>query len=99
MQSGKLAAEVALEALAARDVSAGFLRRYDQRLERAFRRLFRQYRLAQGALRHPWIPDLVAWKGARSRRLRLELEEIIAERRPPTQVFSWRGAARAVLLP
>jgi geranylgeranyl reductase family protein len=99
MQSGRLAAEVGLEALEAGDVSAGFLRRYDQRLEAAFRTLFRQYRLAQGALRHPWIPDLLVWKGARSRRLRRELEEIIAETRQPTEAFSWRGAARAVLLP
>jgi flavin-dependent dehydrogenase len=99
MQSGKLAAEVALEALEAGDVSAAFLARYDSRLEAAFRVLFRQYGLAQKALRHPWMADLVAWKGARSARLRHRLEQIIAEERPPTEVFSLRGAARALLLP
>jgi geranylgeranyl reductase family protein len=98
MESGALAAEIALEALARGRFDAAYLRRYDEALERRFRKAFRQYQSAERWLRHPRIASSLVRKAGRHQEVRGMLEDMLAERRYPTDVLSLGGLLKLLLL-
>jgi menaquinone-9 beta-reductase len=52
---------------------------------------FQLYRKAGGFNRTPWLISLVIWRAKRSPRIVRALSDILAERRQPGSLFSWRG--------
>jgi geranylgeranyl reductase family protein len=99
METGRLAAQVAAQALGQGDLCANALRVYDDALEERFREKFRHYQVAQRWL--SWEPaiNLMTWKANRSERVRTILEDVVTERRNPTEILSLWGMAKALLLP
>ena len=99
METGRLAGEVAHEALGKGDVSAAALGIYDRTLESRFRDKFRHYEIAQKWL--AWEPaiNLMTWKANRSPRVMSILEDVVTERRNPTEILSLWGMAKTLLLP
>jgi flavin-dependent dehydrogenase len=75
MRSGLLAAEVVGEALAANDLSASFLRRYEQRSQRAFRRRLTLNSLMRFAVYRPALMDPLVRLSSRQRGL---LDSLVA---------------------
>ena len=68
--SGRIAAEVIAEALARRDFSGGFLRRYDERIQQELGTELKLSHRLQKLVRKPWLFNLVANKASRNRELR-----------------------------
>lgn len=99
MQTAKLAAEVAIGALATDRLGAEHLNRYDELLEERFRAPFRHYALAERWTCWPWVMNLVARKARSGGRVRTLFEQILAEENPPTEIFSAAGLLKALLLP
>lgn len=99
METGRLAAEFAQRALEAGDFSAASLAAYDAELEVRFRDKFKHYEIAQKWL--SWEPaiNLMTWKANRSRRVMSILEDVVTERRNPTEILSLWGMAKTLLLP
>jgi geranylgeranyl reductase family protein len=97
METAALAAEVAIEAIASGRLAEDYLRRYDDLLERRFRRVFRQYEAAQRWLRYPFIADLLARKARRHHAVRVLLEDMLAERCYPTELLSAWGILKLLL--
>ncbi|WP_296673632.1 NAD(P)/FAD-dependent oxidoreductase [Rhodoferax sp.] len=58
---------------------------------------FRMYRKAASFNQHPWLLNLVIWRAQNSPRIIRALADILAERRQPDSLFSWRGL-RGLLL-
>jgi geranylgeranyl reductase family protein len=98
MESGALAAEFAVEALSRGRFDAAYLRNYDAALEERFRKAFRQYQSAERWLRYPRIANLLARKARRHQAVREMLEDMLAERRYPTDVLSLGGLLKLFLL-
>ncbi len=99
METAELAAEVAIEAVGNGRFDRSDLERYDELLERRFRRAFRQYEAAQRWLRYPFIADLLARKARRHEAVRGMLGDMLAERRYPTEVLSVWGIMKLLLRP
>jgi geranylgeranyl reductase family protein len=99
METAELAAEVAIEAVGSCRFEESYLNRYDERLEQRFRRAFHQYEAAQRWLRYPFIADLLAGKARRDEAVRGMLEDMLAERRYPTEVLSAWGVLKMLLRP
>jgi flavin-dependent dehydrogenase len=99
MESAELAAEIAIEAVRSGKLERSHLGRYDEQLEHRFRRAFRQYETAQRWMRHPFIANLLADKARRHDEIRVMLEDMLAERRYPTEVLSVWGVAKLLLRP
>jgi len=97
METARLAAQLADEALAGERPVGETLARYPQQLEARFRDKFANYQVAQKWLRHPWVVNLVSNKAVRSARVRAVLEDVISERRSPTEVLSLPGLVRLAL--
>jgi geranylgeranyl reductase family protein len=97
METAELAAEVAVEAIGAGRFDGSWLGRYDDRLERRFRRTFRQYEAAQRWLRYPFVADLLAGKARRHDEVRGMLEDILSDRRYPTEALSLWGILKLLL--
>ena len=97
METARLAARLADEALASDRPMSETLARYPQELEEHFRDKFAAYQVAQKWLRHPWVVNLVSKKAVRSERVRAILEDVISERRSPTEVLSLPGLVRLAL--
>lgn len=97
METGRIAARVAIDALARGRTDDRALTAMDTALaEAGLPPKFAQYRQAQRFMRRPLVVDLVAWRAQRSRALRSTLEQVIGERVPPTEVMSLRGMLRAL---
>lgn len=99
METAELAAEIAIEAVGSGRFEESWLRRYDEQLELRFRRAFRQYEAAQRWLRYPFIADLLAGKARRHDEVRGMLEDMLADRRYPTEVLSAWGMLKLLLRP
>jgi geranylgeranyl reductase family protein len=52
---------------------------------------FRMYRKAASFNQHPWLLNLVIWRAQSSPRIIRALSDILAERRQPDSLLSWRG--------
>ena len=57
---------------------------------------YRLYRKAMQFNRWPWMIDLVIWRAQRSPRLVGLMADVLAERRMPDSLLSWRGIKRLV---
>jgi flavin-dependent dehydrogenase len=97
METARLAASLADESLASARPVSETLSRYSQELEARFRDKFASYQVAQKWLRHPWVVNLVSKKAIRSERVRSILEDVISERRSPSEVLSLPGLVRLAL--
>ena len=99
METGRLAGEFAQRALESGGTSAEALASYDVELETRFRDKFRHYEIAQKWL--GWEPaiNLMTWKANRSERVMSILEDVVTERRNPTEILSLWGMAKTLLLP
>jgi geranylgeranyl reductase family protein len=98
MESGRIAARVAIAALAQDRTDAATLAGIDTALATAgFPPKFEQYRKAQRFMRSPVVVDLLAWRAKGSQPLRRTLEGIVGETVAPTEVMSLRGLLRAVV--
>jgi flavin-dependent dehydrogenase len=98
MQTASLAADHALAALRSGKTTAQDLGRYDRELERAFRQRFDSYKTAQKWLGRPAVANFMVRRARYSPRARGILEGIIAERAEPTELFSFWGIVKAMLL-
>jgi geranylgeranyl reductase family protein len=97
METGCLAAKVAIEALAHDRTDATSLAAFDQALTSAgIPPKFAQYRQAQRFMRRAGVVDLLAWRAQSSRALRATIEDVIREAVSPTEVMSVRGLLRSV---
>jgi geranylgeranyl reductase family protein len=97
METGRIAARVAIAALARGRTDAEALGAFDTALaEAGLPDKFAQYQKAQRFMRRAALVDLVAWRARRSRALRTTIEKVLRELVPPTEVLSLRGIARAL---
>ncbi len=92
LESGELAAEVLLDALAGGPGAEHYAARLAAELEPRYR----GYRVAEAWLARPWLTDLLAWRAGRSTWLRETLAAILAESADPAAVFSARGLWRSL---
>ncbi|TDM06223.1 MAG: geranylgeranyl reductase [Ideonella sp. MAG2] len=69
---------------------------FHARLE-ALRPQFNLYRKAASVNQHPWLLNLLIWRAQHSPRIISRLADILAERRPPGSLLSWRGLKRLIL--
>ncbi len=98
MASGRLAARAAKSALDQGRFDAASLALYEASLREAgFPLKFAQYDAAQRWVKHTAVVNLVAWRAARSPKLRAMLEAILREEVPPDELFSLSGLARALV--
>jgi menaquinone-9 beta-reductase len=98
MESGRLAAIAAAEALELGQFDAGTLARYEAALAAAnFPAKFAQYEAAQRWLEHSAILNFLTWRAGRSPRLRGMLEALIREELAPDEIFSVSGILRALV--
>ena len=67
-------------------VEAGYRERLAALLPR-----FQMYHRAASFNRHPWLIDLVVWRAQNRPRVIAGLADILAERRMPGSLLSWRG--------
>jgi flavin-dependent dehydrogenase len=87
MESGMLAATLAIEAGDRADAIAGT---YEDTMRARYAARFRTYDIAQRWIAFPFIADYVARRANRSRWVHDRLSRIITEQALPTQVFSAR---------
>lgn len=99
METALLAADACLAHLEGDPGSLQPFREYEAQIDALARERFQPYRLAQRWLRYPSVCNLVAWKAARSRRLRGIMEGVILEERKPTEVLSAWGLLKVAVLP
>jgi flavin-dependent dehydrogenase len=91
LETGLWAGQFAAQALEAGDVSADFLARYRDSLEKRYRLLYRGYQRAQRWLAYPRLLDLLAWQAGRRPSVRRALERMLADGLHPGKVFSLSG--------
>ena len=99
METALLAADTASRALESGRFAAGDLAGYSEAVGSRLRAKFSHYAAAEGWLRFPTVVNLIAWRAARSAKLRGLLSDILNERRDPTELLSLRGFARAAFVP
>jgi menaquinone-9 beta-reductase len=98
MESGRLAAIAASEALALGRFDAATLTRYETALSEAnFPAKFAQYEAAQRWLHHSAILNFLTWRAGRSPGLRRMFEALIREQLAPDEIFSLGGILRALV--
>jgi geranylgeranyl reductase family protein len=90
METGMLAAEAVLRERAG--ATPAHLD-YEQRLGE-LRPRFRLYAQANRVNAHPWLADLVIWRGNHSARLRDRMRRVLDETANPGNLLSWKGATR-----
>lgn len=91
LASGRIAAQVAAEALHAGDCSADFLGRFQRQLHDRYGRLCQDLGRVEGWLANPWRLNLLAWQAERHPALRDLLGEVIAHQITPRSALSWAG--------
>jgi geranylgeranyl reductase family protein len=97
METARVAASFADQALRSDRPLSEILSQYPRELESRFRERFKHYQIAQKWLRHPWAANLLAKKAVRSAEVRAVLEDVLNERRSPTDVLSLPGLLRLAL--
>lgn len=95
METGMAAAEAILSATGELN-DAAVQAHYRVALE-ALLPQFQLYRKAASVNQHPWLLNLLIWRAQHSPRIISRLADILAERRPPGSLVSWRGLKRLIL--
>ncbi|HPG81586.1 MAG TPA: geranylgeranyl reductase, partial [Piscinibacter sp.] len=91
METGMLAAEAVLAGRGRDD--AAVRADYEARLA-ALKPRFALYERANGINRHPWLTDLVIWRGRRSPRVLRRMSGVLDETSNPGQLLSAKGFYR-----
>jgi flavin-dependent dehydrogenase len=98
LESGRVAASVALEALGKNDFSRQALGSYEKVLRRSLDGRQQGYLAAQRLFRSKSFANVLIGKAARNSEVRGIAKQIMLGRRDPADVFSLRGMARVLLL-
>ena len=98
MESGRVAASVALEALEKNDFTGRILGRYEGTLRRRLNGRQQGYQAAQRLFRFKSFANLLIGKAARNPDVRKVARQIVLGERDPVDVFSLRGMLRVLLL-
>lgn len=89
MVSGKYAAQTITEAFQADDFSAGFFKRYDQRVWDALaHELDTSYKLQQMG-RHTWLLNYILKRAATKEHVRQTISDMLADREKKEELTSW----------
>jgi flavin-dependent dehydrogenase len=91
METGYLAATVAIEALKKNDFSESFLEKYDRELEKLFRKRYRQYAYAQQFSEHPWFINFMFNRANQNPKVKRKMLDVLMEKRLPGELFSYLG--------
>jgi len=98
LESGRVAASVALEALEKNDFTSRILGRYEATLRRLLDGRQQGYQAAQRLFRFKSFANLLIGKAARNSDVRKVARQIVLGERSPLDVFSLRGMLRVLLL-
>jgi geranylgeranyl reductase family protein len=98
LESGRVAASVALEALEKDNFSGSTLGRYEGNLRKTLERRHQAYQMAQRLFRFKSFANLLIGKAARNPDVRGVARQIVLGERDPLDVFSLRGLLRVLLL-
>jgi flavin-dependent dehydrogenase len=98
LESGRVAASVALEALEKNDFTSRILGNYERDLRRTLDGRHQGYLAAQRLFRSKSFANLLIGKAARNPGVRGVAKQILLGQRDPADVFSMRGMARVFLL-
>jgi flavin-dependent dehydrogenase len=93
LETGMLAADTVLRDRAGQLGGATLHGAYAQRLAELAPR-FRLYEQANRVNAHPWLADLVVWRGNHSARLRERMRRVLDETANPGNLLSFKGATR-----
>lgn len=91
METGMLAAR-ALQGERGKG-DAAVMQRYDALL-RELKPRFDLYETASRVNRHPWLADLVVWRGRKSPRILRRLSGVLEETQNPGRLFTWAGITK-----
>jgi geranylgeranyl reductase family protein len=98
LESGRVAASVALEALEKDNFSRSILGRYEESLRKTLEGRHQAYYMAQRLFRFKSFANLLIGKAARNPDVRGVARQIVLGERDPLDVFSLRGLLRVLLL-
>jgi flavin-dependent dehydrogenase len=98
LESGRIAASVALEALEKNDFTSRILGRYERGLRKTMDGRHQGYQAAQRLFRFKSFANLLIGKAARNPDVRGVARQIVLGERDPLDVFSLRGMLRVFLL-
>ena len=98
LESGRLAASVALEALEKDDFTSRILGRYEGVLRKTLDGRQQGYQTAQRLFRFKSFANLLIGKAARNPAVRKVARQIVLGERDPLDVFSLRGMLRVLML-
>jgi len=98
LESGRIAASVALEALEKNDFTSRILARYEVDLRKRLDGRQQGYQAAQRLFRFKSFANLLIGKAARNPDVRKVARQIVLGERDPLDVFSLRGMLRVFLL-
>ena len=94
METGLLAAEALLGERDTSDTTDTSVRRsYDAAIA-TLKPRFDLYETASHVNQHPWLTDLVIWRGRRSASIMRRLTGVLEETQNPGRLFTWRGVTR-----
>ena len=93
METGMLAAESLLAGLSRREADETVRRDYEARIT-ALQPRFALYERANWVNRHPWLADLVLWRGRRSPRVLRRMSGVLDETSNPGQLLTAKGFYR-----
>lgn len=93
LETGMLAADTVLRERAGQLGGTTLHDAYAQRLAELAPR-FRLYEQANRVNAHPWLADLVVWRGNHSARLRERMRRVLDETANPGNLLSFKGATR-----
>lgn len=93
LETGIHAAEALLQGRARGFADAAVRAEYEARLE-ALKPRFTLYERANWVNRHPWLADLVLWRGTRSARVRQRMSGVLDETSNPGQLLTAKGFYR-----
>jgi geranylgeranyl reductase family protein len=91
LETGLLAAQAVL---AGRSQDEASVREAYEAGLRGLKPKFDLYETASRVNQHPWLADLVVWRGKRSARIRRRLAGVLEETQNPGRLFTWRGITR-----
>ena len=99
METGLLAAAALLAEARAGQVPAddSAVRQGYETALRALKPRFDLYESASHVNYHPWLADLVIWRGRRSPRILQRLSGVLEETQNPGRLFSWSGMTKLIL--
>ncbi|CAD5373136.1 Geranylgeranyl reductase [Rubrivivax sp. A210] len=95
METGLLAA-AALQAEARGATDDGAMRQGYEAALKALQPRFDLYESASHVNYHPWLADLIVWRGQRSPRILRRLSGVLEETQSPGRLFSWRGMTKLI---